>query len=419
MRAIATPRRSPGVFLLVLVIAAVIGGAFWANLRFTRQNPGGNDFLVHWVGTRALILDGTSPYSEEVALEIQRRAYGRPARPGEHELRVAYPLYSTLIFSPFALIGDYELARALWMTALEAALVLIALTSLRLTDWRPGTPLLVVYFLFTLLWYHSVRPLINGNAVILVTLLVTLALLSIRTGRDEAAGLLLAFATIKPQVVVLLVLFVIFWALSHRRWLVAGWFFGTLAFLVVAMMIFIPDWIIQNFWEVLRYPSYNPPGTPAAVFALWLPATGRRLALVLILILAAILGVEWVLARGKDERWFLWTASLTLVVSQWIGIQTDPGNFIVLFPALVLIFAVLTERWGSAGRLVALISMLLLFAGLWALFLATVEYGDQPQQHPIMFFPLPFFVLLGLYWVRWWAIHPLRFWMDAIREMEA
>ena len=139
MRDLAAPSRYLFVFV-ILAIAAVIVGAFWANYRFTRQNPGGNDFLVHWVGARALILDGVSPYSDAVALRIQRRAYGRPARPGEHELRVAYPLYSTLLFSPFALIEDYDLARALWMTVLEIALVLIAFFSLRLTDWRPGAP---------------------------------------------------------------------------------------------------------------------------------------------------------------------------------------------------------------------------------------------------------------------------------------
>ena len=75
-----------GISLLSLL--ALIGLTL-ANYRFAVQNPGGNDFLVHWVGTRALLVDGISPYSDETALRIQRMAYGRPAREGEHELRVA------------------------------------------------------------------------------------------------------------------------------------------------------------------------------------------------------------------------------------------------------------------------------------------------------------------------------------------
>ena len=59
--------------------------------------------------------------------------------------------------------------------------------------------------------------------------------------------------------------------------------------------------------------------------------------------------------------------------------------------------------------------LLALFFGLWWLFLTTIQRGDQPIQHPIMFFPLPLFMLLGLYWVRWWAIRPPRPLMDEMR----
>ncbi|HUV28353.1 MAG TPA: hypothetical protein VMW34_13405, partial [Anaerolineales bacterium] len=151
---------------VILVIAALVLLTM-ANYFFVQQNPGGNDFLVHWVGTRALIVDGLSPYSDAVAERIQTLAYGRPAQPGEHELRVAYPLYSVLVFLPYALIGDYEIARALWMTTLEIALIGLAFLSLRLTRWKMSLWLLQIFLIFSILWYHSLRPLINGNAVIL------------------------------------------------------------------------------------------------------------------------------------------------------------------------------------------------------------------------------------------------------------
>jgi hypothetical protein len=44
----------------ILIIAALIM-VTWANYKFVQENPGGNDFLVHWVGTRALLVDGLSP----------------------------------------------------------------------------------------------------------------------------------------------------------------------------------------------------------------------------------------------------------------------------------------------------------------------------------------------------------------------
>ena len=103
--------------VLVLVGLVAVAGITWGNYNYARQNPGGNDFLVHWMGSRAIVKDGISPYSDEVATRIQTFAYGRPAQPGEHELRVAYPLYSVIIFAPFALIDDFAIARAAWMTA--------------------------------------------------------------------------------------------------------------------------------------------------------------------------------------------------------------------------------------------------------------------------------------------------------------
>jgi hypothetical protein len=409
-------RRTLAIAGLILISITILLGLSFANYHFVVQNPGGNDFLVHWVGSRALLVDGISPYSDEVALRIQEIAYGRPALPSEHELRVAYPLYSVGIFLPFAIISDYNLARALWMTALEVGLLGLALLSLRLTGWKPRIWLLAVFLLFTLTWYHSARALINGNAVVLVAVFIAGALVAIQTGRDELAGILLALSTIKPQVVILLVVFVWVWAISVRRWGIVNWTVLSLIALSVGAAFFVPDWPLQNLWEVIRYPGYNPPGTPGSALAIWLPAAGTKLGWGLTVLLGILLLGEWSAARGQDFQWFLWTASLTLVASQWIGIQTDPGNFIVLFIPLVLIFGMWVKHSGTLGRVMVTFSMIVLFVGLWTLFLVTLDASaGQPQQSPIMFFPLPLLLLLGLYWVRWWAIRPARHFMDTLR----
>ena len=403
-------------FIPLIVLLGALVGLTWFNFIYAEKNPGGNDFLVHWVGTRALLMDGLSPYSDEVAIRIQTLAYGRPAAPGEHELRVAYPLYSEIIFAPFALINDFNWARALWMTTLEVALIALVFLSLHITGWRPSLWLLPLYLVFAVLWYHGLRPLINGNAVIIIALMVAGALTALQSGRDELAGILLALSTIKPQVVILLLLFVFIWAVSMRRWRVVLWTISTLLILTVIAMFFVTDWPMQNIREILRYPGYNPAGTPAAVFTTWLPASGAKLGWGLTSILSFLLIGEWVIARRKDYRWFLWTACLTLVASQWIGIQTDPGNFVVLFIPLTLVFAVWMERWGRGGWPEIVISLLSLFFGLWGLFIKTVDTtAGQPLQNPIMFIPLPLFLLIGLYWVRWWAIRPPRLLMETIR----
>lgn len=401
------------LFLTVIILLT------WANYRYAVQNPGGNDFLVHWIGTRALLVDGLSPYSDEVALRIQEQAYGRPATSGEHELRVAYPLYSMIIFAPYALISNYPLARAFWMTSLEIALVAISLLSIKLTRWKPGVWLLILFFIFSLVWYHGMRPLINGNAVILVTLFLLASIWMVKTNRDELAGGLLAFSTIKPHIVLLPIVFMLIWTFAHKRFKVFLWLIISLIILSVIAAFFVPDWPIQNLREVLRYTAYNPPVTPGAVFNLWLPATGTRLGYLMSVLLAIILVVEWATAHSREFRWFLWTVSLTLVVSQWIGIPTDPGNFIILMLPLVLVFSVWTERWRRTGQVMSVITLIMLAGGLWLLFLNTLIHDGQPIQNPVMFFPLPLFLLVCLYWVRWWAIKPPKLLIEDLQEFES
>ena len=64
-------------------------------------------------------------------------------------------------------------------------------------------------------------------------------------------------------------------------------------------------------------------------------------------------------------------------------------------------------------------SMLVLFFGIWALFINTlVTVNGQPQQSPALFLPLPAYLLVTLYWVRWWAIRPPGVWFDMIYSRE-
>jgi len=404
----------------VKIILATVGilGMFalltWGNYRFAVENPGGNDFLVHWVGTRSLVTEGLNPYSDEVAVKIQTIAYGRPAEPGEHELRVAYPLYSVIVFLPFALVGDFTLARAIWMTVLEISLVMLTILSLRLVNWRVGPVMLGLLLLFSLFWYHGLRPLINGNAVILVALGLVGGFLALRSGADELAGVLFAITTIKPQVVLLVLVFVVFWAFNRGRMRIVWWLVGTVVLLSLSAALLIPNWIVDNLREVIRYPSYNPPGTPRAAFMEWWPAWGSRLGWTLTGLMVVILIIEWWSNRKADFRGFLWTVCLTLVVAQWIGIQTDPGNFIVLFPAIILVFSQLDDRWKRGGRAFVILSLLVLGVAIWAIFLNTLQIGDQPVQSAVMFFPLPAFLLLTLYWIRWWTVQPPAVWYDTL-----
>jgi len=390
--------------VITLVVVIIFALLTFANFQYAKQNPGGNDFLVHWMGTRNFLTTGTSPYSDDTALKIQTIAYGRAAQAGEHQLRVAYPLYSIIIFAPFAAVSDFTLARALWMSLLELCLFGIVFYSLRLTFWTPKAWLIGLFLVFTLFSYHGMRPLINGNAVILVTFLMVLILLTIRGKHDEIAGIMLAMITIKPQNALLFLVFILFWAFMNKRYKLITWFTATMVVLVGFSFLLIPDWLTQNIKEVVLYPSYNPDGTVGAVLKTAWGAIGERISMVISFILLVILLAEWWISRFATTKKFLWVVFLTLAISQWIGIQTDPGNFILLYPGMFYCFFMIADRWGKSANRFFIIFMALVGAGIWVIFLATLQKGYQPVQSSAMFFPMPIICFILLYWVRWWVV---------------
>lgn len=394
------------IFQIILLLI-IVGLLIFGNLDFVEKNPGGNDFLVHWVGTQSFIQEGISPYSDEVALRIQNLVYGRPAISGEHELRVAYPFYSMFLFLPFALIEEFQLARALWMTLLEGLLILSTLLALKIVNWKPKILISTLLIVFSLFWYHGLRSLINGNAVIIILFLVIVAVYAIKSKQDELAGICLALITIKPQVVLPFIIFIAIWSLANKRSRILFWFVGTMVALILLGLFLLPSWPLEFLREVLRYPGYNPPGTPASALAEIMPGVGRQLGLLLSGLSIIVLLIEWFFGRHSGQLKFYWVVSLTLVLGQWVNIQTDPGNFIVMFPAIIMIVKMIEDRWKNFGQWINIGFLAILFFIPWIVFLRTIEYGYQPLQNPVMFFPVPLFLIIGLYWVRWWVINPV------------
>ena len=155
------------VVLIALVGLVLLGALLAVHLRFAREHSGGTDFLVYWNAARHFVREGQNPYGEEVILDNQRRIYGRPAYAWENQHRPIYPFHFVFLFAPFALIGDYPLARALWMVVNEALLVAGVWFWVRLIPWKPRPLALAAFLLYTLLGYFSLRGLqrqLRGHA---------------------------------------------------------------------------------------------------------------------------------------------------------------------------------------------------------------------------------------------------------------
>jgi hypothetical protein len=390
----------------VLTVLIVLVALTIANFRFAEELPGGNDFLARWMGARFWVQEGVSPYDSAVSLATQEMIYGRPAdvEAGEDISHFVYPFPSMIFFAPFGAM-PYTTARAIWMTILEISLPILALIGIAIADWKPSRAVLVSLLLFSVLWYHGMRAIIVGQFAVIEALLMAGALLAIKRRNDPLGGVLLGLSIVKPQMAVLLIPFIFLWAGWARRWRIIGWGIGTIGLLVTVSILLLPEWPLMWMRQLLEYPTYTNLGPPVSIMADALPSLSIVIAVALGGALLLYLFWEWAKAVGKPDRWFQWTAALTIVVTNLVALRTATTNYVVLLPVLCLIFSVLAERWGRRGDLVILLAMAAILFGLWALFLSTVEGNTES---PIMYLPLPILTLLGLWWARWWAIRAVR-----------
>jgi hypothetical protein len=400
---------------LVLLVLAIFAGLSWANTFFVRSHPVEKDFLVPWLAARTFLQYGENPYSEPATQRAQLIFYGHLATEDMDQLRLSIPMPVEFIFFPFALITNYELARSLWMTCLEIALVAMTFLSLELANWKPARLVLPVIMIFSILWIYNLLPLFQSSAVILVALSSVGLLLAMREGSDELAGALMAVSCFKLDVTALLLLYFVWWAIYHRRNRILLGFLMTLTFLLALSFFVVPSWVPPFILGVVSNLKYQPGFTPANLMASIWPVFGLRVGWALTGFILVILFLEWWDVRQKDFRHLLWTASLTLSCTPLLGIQVHPQDFVLLFLPLLLFLTIIVERWSDPGwwEPVYLV-MLILFFGFWGL-IAWLSLDGITKALPIVFMLVfPFLLVIGLYWMRWWAVRPPRTWSDEL-----
>lgn len=386
---------------VVLVILFTLVGLTWANYRYVVNDPGMNQFTPRWAATRWFLIKGLSPYSQQTSQDIQALIYGgSTADTGGG--RFLYPFFALFFYVPFALIGDQNIARAIWMTVLEVAAMGVTGLGIMLNRWKPARLLFSVVLLLPLFWYYSMRAILDGDLIVLCALAIVLIFLGIRNNQDHFAGIVAALSLVEYRLLFPFIITMLIWAASTRR---SSLFWSTmisLAFILIAPMIFLPDWLMQFLRQVINEGNFG--FTPGAVIAYWLPGVGRQTAWILTGTVVVTLAWELIAMWGKDFRWFLWVGCLVLNATFLIGLPTRLVEYTILLPVVVLILAVWDEKWGLIGRILVVISLVLLVVGIW---LAAYNAGLKkisPEVDPLLVLFTPAYLFFGLYWVKWRAI---------------
>jgi hypothetical protein len=394
-----------GQYIRIAIITVLFGlliGLTYVNYSFSERSPGGNDFLARWTGAHYWLVEGINPYDEQVSLEAQHMIYGRPAdvEAGEDVANFVYPLPAMIFFAPFGLL-PYTTARALWMTILEVSLPVLAVMGLRLARWKTNAATIALVLLFSIFWYHGIRSIVVGQFAVLEALLLIGALLAIQEKNDILAGALMGLSVAKPQMAFLIIPFVLFWGAARRRLRLVGAILGSITVLLLGSIFIMPDWPIRWLAQLVAYPDYTALGSPVSIFVNLIPGAGENLERVIVAVLVIYMLFEWLAAKQADDRHFQWTSGMTLAITNLIAFRTATTNYVVLLPPMLLVFSSFQSRWQAKGLAAVWGVMILLLAGLWWLFLTTVEGNVESLW---MYFPVPALTFLGLLWVRWWVV---------------
>jgi len=409
--------RSRPVFfpsLFVLAILVVLGSLYFVNLRLAANTAIGDDFRLYWSGGRYFVFQTVNPYRPEPAAQIRRDVFGTPLTSDGYPYRLEYPFYILLLYLPFsAAIKNAGVALSLWMLFLQVSLALTLILHLRVLEWRPRPVSIFLLFLFVFFWQYDVIALLDGNVSLILGLLLAGVLFSLRNESDEVAGILLAFSTFKWEAGGPLILFILIWAFSQRRWRFLSFFGITLGILFAITTILLPSWLQPFLQSVVANLRAGKGFSTFSIFHLWWRGLGQKLAWGLTGILIVTLFLEW-RAACRDASWqrFAWTSALTLAATPLLGLPVELANLSLLtFPTLLVLVV-------SAGRWSRLATWSI---GFWVVGLTLLPwlalFRSNSLEHTTyrLMLLLTTFLLLALYWLKWWAVRPPRLWLDRLK----
>jgi len=380
-----------------LVIALVFAAGVWLFAQrvlipyqmgdaTVHERPRGNlsDLYPRWLGARELLLHGRDPYSPEVTKQIQAGYYGRvldPSRPGDPKDRqgFAYPLYVVfwllpIVHLPFSIVQKVFLALLLVLT-IANALLWLRLLGMRST--RTGEFVIAIFTIGSLavmqgLKLQQISLLVAGLLAIAIWLLVA--------DHQIAAGIVLALASVKPQLVILLLLWLAIWTFGdlRRRCRWAAAFAVVMAVQIAAAEYYLPHWI-PRFWQAVReYREYT--GAISVSEVLVGTALGRAIE---VLAFAILLRLCWrARVQAASSPAFAATTSVVIALVVLLIPTDSVYNQVLLIPAVLLLVRDWRSFWtqDSLTRIVfGVAAILVIWPWISSVALALLSLLISPQ----------------------------------------
>jgi len=414
-----TVSRSPLSWVIPLVFATAMGiyyfGIFLPHAGAERRLHNiangywfGDDFYPAWLSSREWLLHHRNPYSPEMTRQIQIGLFGRPIEPqrlgdpATDYRAFSYPAFVDVLVIPLVWL-PFSLARTVIALVLPVVTGFSAIWWLRFMNWRLShaqQASVIVLMLFT---YPVLEGLFAEQLGLIAAAALAASFAALAAGRGRRAGGFLALASIKPQMCLLTIVFLMLWAGSDwRQRRKSAVVLGVGVTLLCALGLLVsPTWPQQWARTVVAYRHYS---TPPLVFDLFGAYLGGAVAAGLLLVAGAL---AWRM-RGVSAA----SMEFASVVGILLGITVViflPGHavydHVVLLPSVLLLAKgwreIASERRIHQG-LLALAASALFWQ--WAAALAVVGFYLFRMRIPDPVLPLrtasslPFALLVPLLW---------------------
>jgi hypothetical protein len=304
----------------------------------TRPRPL-TDLYAQWFGIRELLLHHRDPYGDDVTRELQVAYYGKDLDPSQaahpsHQQRFAYPLYVAFLLAPTVGMQFHTVQIIFWwlLAALTAASVPLWARAVRL-KLSPADLAITLIVTFTSI------PVMQGLGLLqfglLVAGLLAAAAAAVVSGHLFLAGVLLAIATIKPQMSLLAIAWFALWVAGdwHKRRSLLWGFATTFSALIVASELLLPGWVMRFLTAVVAYGNHM---RTTSLLGVYLPGALEWLTALAGFLILAIYAWR---ARREPSNAVSFGLNLALALALTpliIPTVVQPFNHILLLPAILL-----------------------------------------------------------------------------------
>ncbi len=333
-----------------------------------RESPRGNlsDLYPRWLGARELLLHHRDPYRPDITREIQAGYYGRPLDPTrlhdpKDQQAFAYPIYVVLLLAPTIALPFATVHRLFFWMLATITVVSVPLW-MRALRWQVTRSALLIWIALTISSFPAIQALKLQQLTLLVALLIAWSIHALSRGQFILAGILLAVATIKPQLVCLLILWVCIWAIGawRDRQRVVWSFLISVLLLVIGGEVLLPGWITEFRRAIRDYYSYTGGGN-LLLDLLIAPLLGK-ITSVLLGVIALFLA--WKNRRSSSQaRAFQWMVCLILATTMLL-IRYSPYNLVLLLPVVMIFVRGRYQLW-TKSRVSRILYSMTALAVIW------------------------------------------------------